>query len=128
MYQLIVKDHFDSAHYIKDYPGKCSRIHGHRWNIELVIEGRALDKLNMLIDFSKIKEQLNATIDASLDHFNLNESLNEEHLTAEFLAKWIYDDFNEYNNHIKNYGGRQNIKLVKITVYENPDCGATYME
>ena len=35
MYELRVKDHFDAAHYIADYKGKCHRMHGHRWEVEV---------------------------------------------------------------------------------------------
>ncbi len=35
MYTLKVKSHFDAAHRIRDYKGKCSRTHGHRWDVEV---------------------------------------------------------------------------------------------
>lgn len=47
MYKVIVKAHFDAAHYIKDYDGKCNREHGHRWNIDVTMDIKALNKLNM---------------------------------------------------------------------------------
>ena len=34
MYKLKTKASFDSAHFLKDYEGKCSNIHGHRWTVE----------------------------------------------------------------------------------------------
>ncbi|KKL04030.1 hypothetical protein LCGC14_2620190, partial [marine sediment metagenome] len=58
MYTLKVKTHFDAAHYIKDYQGKCSREHGHRWIIELFLAGNNLDNLNMLVDFGEVKDVL----------------------------------------------------------------------
>ena len=34
MYKLKTTASFDSAHFLKDYNGKCRNIHGHRWTIE----------------------------------------------------------------------------------------------
>ena len=56
MFRIQVKDHFDSAHQLRGYEGKCSRVHGHRWDVEVCIEGTQLDHLNMLIDFTIVKK------------------------------------------------------------------------
>ena len=37
MYKLKTKASFDSAHFLKDYDGKCSNIHGHRWTVEIEV-------------------------------------------------------------------------------------------
>ena len=42
MYILTTKHHFDSAHFLKGYDGKCSNIHGHRWFIEVSVQSEAL--------------------------------------------------------------------------------------
>lgn len=36
MYEIKVKSNFSSAHSLKNYRGKCERLHGHNWNIEAV--------------------------------------------------------------------------------------------
>ena len=33
MYQLFVEEHFDAAHYLPNYHGKCERLHGHRFKV-----------------------------------------------------------------------------------------------
>ena len=33
MYVLQTEQSFDAAHFLKDYKGKCSNIHGHRWRV-----------------------------------------------------------------------------------------------
>ena len=121
MYELRVKEHFDAAHYIKDYPGKCSRTHGHRWEVEVVYSGRVLDNLNMLVDFSKVKAVLKDLLDAKLDHYMLNDVLDEEHVTAEFLAKWIYNKLSDVE-----FLGPKCLGLVEVTVWESPECFVTY--
>lgn len=127
MYRLQVKVHFDAAHYIKDYQGKCSREHGHRWGVEVVIEGKELHDCNMLVDFSAVKGALKTLLDTYLDHYQLNEKLYEDNLTAEFVAKWIYKgvqvDFMQ-----TKLPAQWNLRLARVTVWESPDCGVSYDE
>ena len=118
MYTLKVKSHFDAAHYIKDYDGKCSREHGHRWDVEVAIKKRELDALNMVFDFSGIKDTLEVILDMYLDHYQLNESLGEPNVTAEYIASWIY-------RHLKAIPVLYPL-VASVTVWESPDCSVTY--
>lgn len=126
MYELRVKDHFDAAHYIKDYQGKCSREHGHRWEVEVVLEGKELDKTNMLVDFSFIKESLKTLLDSHLDHYQLNEMLGESNVTAELLSKFILDYLTGRLTECRILGNT--VELKEVTVWESPDCSITYKE
>jgi len=119
MYKLTIKTHFDAAHCIKDYQGKCSREHGHRWNVDVILAREELDNLNMVIDFGKVKRLLNSILDMHLDHYQLNDSLGEPNLTAEYLAKWLYSQIK---------GKLPNTGLTSVTIWESPDCGVTYEE
>jgi 6-pyruvoyltetrahydropterin/6-carboxytetrahydropterin synthase len=119
MYRLQVKDHFDAAHYIKDYVGKCSRMHGHRWDVELSIEGEKLDRLNMLVDFGEIKDLLRGLEENKLDHYILNVELNEDHVTAEYLAGWVY-------GRLASQIGDLGVKLVRVCIWESSDCCVKY--
>ena len=44
MYALKTQAHFDSAHFLHGYDGKCKNIHGHRWTVEAEITGETLQK------------------------------------------------------------------------------------
>lgn len=118
MYELRVKEHFDAAHYIKDYEGKCSREHGHRWTIEVCLQGPELDDRNLLIDFKDVKEAMNFIIDQYLDHWQLNETLGEPNVTAEYLAEWLF-------RQMKARAGK-GVEVVSVTVYESPECSVRY--
>lgn len=120
MYRLQVKTYFDAAHYITDYPGKCSRTHGHRFGVEAMLEGKDLDDMNILVDFGVVKDQLKEIIDSKLDHYLLNESLAEDNLTAEFLARYIFTYLRGY------WKTPSKVKLVSVSVWESPDCGVKY--
>ena len=116
MFLLRVKTHFDAAHYIRDYEGKCSRVHGHRWEVEVVLQGTMLDKRNMLVDFCDIKGALDVCLEGTMDHYLLNESLHEPNVTAEFLAKWMYD---RLPKSVQPW-------LVSVEVWESPNCSVRY--
>ena len=127
MYALRVKTHFDAAHKIDDYEGACRNLHGHRWDVEVSFSGCVLDEINMLIDFANVKAVLNELFskEGRLDHHYLNESLSDKHytknVTAEFLAKWIYDQLVAYWN-----DGEMPIEPMSVTVWESPDCCVEY--
>lgn len=119
MYRLQVKMHFDAAHFIKDYPGICSRMHGHRWEVEAVVEGMELKDMNMMVDFGAVKQHLGLLVN-KLDHQQINEVLSEPNVTAEYLAKWFFD------NLYSMIGMWRYAELVRITVWESPDCCVKY--
>ena len=62
MYKLKTKASFDSAHFLKDYDGKCSNIHGHRWTVEIKVGAETLESdtqnREMVVDFSNLKKDL----------------------------------------------------------------------
>ena len=41
---LKVQDKFQAAHFLREYQGKCEKVHGHSFRIEVEIEITELDK------------------------------------------------------------------------------------
>ena len=74
MYGLQAEAHFDSAHFLTNYHGKCENLHGHRWRIVATITTENLaDGLadngtsrDMVLDFGAFK-RLVAEIADELD-------------------------------------------------------------
>lgn len=126
MYRLQVKKHFDAAHYLKDYVGKCSREHGHRWEVEVCLQGEELGPRNMLVDFGIVKQILDYFLDKYLDHHQLNDTLGEPNPTAEFLAKWLFDHVEEWARKTFVANGRAYIHLVRVCIWESPECCIKY--
>ena len=49
----------DTSHRLLTYQGKCANLHGHRWKIEVWMEGEPDPKTQILIDYSLIKQVIN---------------------------------------------------------------------
>mgnify|MGYP004591902355 FL=1 len=139
MYKLKTKESFDSAHFLKDYEGKCSNIHGHRWTVEIEVGAETLESdtqnRGMVIDFSNLKKDLKEIADY-FDHSLIMEigslrqatedALIAENLrivkvdfrpTAENFAKYIYDEMTS-----------RGYKVIEASVYETPNNVASYCE
>lgn len=90
IYCISKKLEISAAHSLQlSYESKCSRMHGHNWQIEIFLVSR--DKLNedgMVKDFTHIKK----VIHSKMDHANLNE-IFDFNPTAENLGKWIVEQF-----------------------------------
>lgn len=88
---------FEAAHKLVNHDGKCARLHGHSWKGRVVLTGVALHghgpKQGMLVDFGDVKGALAPIIDSYLDHHYLNETLQTESPTSEFVAYWLYKQF-----------------------------------
>ena len=46
----------DTSHRLLHYEGKCANLHGHRWKIEIWMEGEPDPVTKILIDYSMIKK------------------------------------------------------------------------
>jgi len=81
---------FDAAHWLPDYDGKCSQVHGHHWVVEVAAKGKVSDS-GMVADFSQMKEFL-SLMKERFDHSTVNNVIACP--TAENIAKYIHDEFN----------------------------------
>ena len=123
MYEIEVRSAFEAAHFIKNYDGKCARLHGHNWEVAAVVRGDKLDKLGMLIDFKVLKAELKKILD-DFDHRFLNdlETFTEENPTAENLARKIFQQLKQS----EIFSG--STKLYAVKVQETPNSCVTYYE
>ena len=123
MFELTITAEFEAAHYIPNYPGKCSRLHGHNWRIEVTVLGNTLDKLGMLIDFHDLKDEVKK-VTAKLDHYYLNEvePFSSIPPTAENIAKYMYEELSLLP-HLTD-----RCKLKSVKVWESPTSAVSYSQ
>ncbi len=120
MYYVQIESSFESAHFLREYQGKCKAIHGHNFKILVELKSDKLDRLGMVEDFVKMEEKLQRLTE-KLDHKLLNdiEPFDKINPTSERLSEYIYYELQ------KQY---KTIKVNKVTVYENDRYAATYKE
>jgi 6-pyruvoyltetrahydropterin/6-carboxytetrahydropterin synthase len=123
LWRLTVRSDFSSAHALRHYQGKCESMHGHNFNVELVVEGSILTSdTELLVDFKILKNKLQTLLD-TLDHKDLNEhpAFGTHNPSSENIAAYIYKNMQEA---LKEHP----VRVYSITVSEKPAQSATYME
>jgi len=123
MFTVCAQAHYDSAHFLANYEGKCSRLHGHRYVIEAAVQSPDLDESGIAFDFADLKGLLKALAD-ELDHQNLNDlpQFDGVETSAENQAKYFYD---ELKARLPDPMARG---LVYTRVWEGPTQWAAYSE
>jgi 6-pyruvoyltetrahydropterin/6-carboxytetrahydropterin synthase len=120
MYTISVKSHYDAAHFIRDYNGKCERLHGHRYEVEMALAFKELGRGGIAYDFSEAKQRLREVTD-ELDHQNLNDlpAFADVETSAENQARHIYDA-------LRSRLGEVAGNLLYVRVWETPNQWAQY--
>ena len=73
IWRLTVRDEISAGHALRHYEGKCERLHGHNFAVELTVEGDKLtENVELLLDFKVLKRALKEEL-ALLDHQIINE-------------------------------------------------------
>ena len=123
MFVVTVQAHYDSAHYLRNYKGKCERMHGHRYVVEVALATDKLDKAGIAFDFVDVKRELRAIADY-LDHENLNELPPFDVLepSAEEQARWIYQELK------RKLPAAMSEAVLFVKVWETPTQYAMYSE
>lgn len=120
MFLLNVKASYDSAHFLRNYKGKCENLHGHRYVVEAGLAFEDVAEGGMAFDFTDAKRHLRA-IAGQLDHQNINdlEPFTTLEPSAENQARWIFQEMQRrLEEHAEN--------LVYVRVWETPNQWAQY--
>ena len=123
----------DTSHRLLHYQGKCANLHGHRWKVEVWMEGEPDAKTGILIDYAVIKQ--------AIDRYDHQIILNEEDPmvprirefhpvittpgdpTSELMAAIIREDLRKL---CRERGIRADV--TKIRVWESPTAFAELAE
>ena len=82
---------FEAAHTLPHHPGKCARLHGHSYRLDVACEGplqASGPAAGMIQDFDVVSGVVQAGVINELDHRSLNELM--ENPTAERIVIWIW--------------------------------------
>ena len=120
-YTVSAQAHYDAAHFLRNYHGKCAKLHGHRYVVEAVVELTELDESGIAFDFADLKAALRALADG-LDHENLNElpQFDGVETSAENQARYFFEELRKRLPEPAAGG------LVYARIWESPTQWAQY--
>ena len=84
---LVVDFEFNAAHRLPRHPGRCFRMHGHNYRLQVVVSGDPSPRSGMVIDFFDIETAVGSVLDPIRDTC-LNDKL--ENPTAEAIVVWLW--------------------------------------
>jgi 6-pyruvoyltetrahydropterin/6-carboxytetrahydropterin synthase len=117
-YRLRVIARFEAAHHLTSYRGAVEPVHGHSWRVEAVLETAGLDEEGMAYDFVAVQGALRE-LAARLDHRDVNTvpPFDRASPTTERIAAWFFEGLAQR---------LPGAPLAEVTLWEGPDCSATY--
>ena len=130
----------DCGHRLSDYVGKCRRIHGHTYRLEVTVGGK-VNEQGMIVDFSQLKEILVQKVENKFDHkliLKIDDILNQAISKAipkdEDWICWVdynptaenmvFDIFEVLKTELKG----KNLGLKKVVIWETPSSFAEVSE
>jgi 6-pyruvoyltetrahydropterin/6-carboxytetrahydropterin synthase len=118
MYQVSVRQHFDAAHYLRGYSGKCEALHGHRFEVVVSVEAGKLSDIGIAFDFAELKKYVGEVL-KRFDHNCLNDvkPFDKINPSSENIAATIYKELK------KRLSG---LAISQIEVWESPESRVTY--
>jgi len=120
MYEVSVRQHFDAAHYLRGYQGKCENVHGHRFEVVANVRAKQIDDIGMAYDFSQLKKELGEIV-SRFDHTCVNDvpPFDRINASSENIASTICTELQAMLK-------ATNASVYSIQVWESPDSAVTY--
>jgi len=120
MYEVEIVTSFSAAHRLRDYNGKCERLHGHNYRIHVTARSSSTGRGGMVIDFTELKQAASAVLDR-FDHRFLNEvsPFDTVEPSAENIAKVVFQG-------LEQELGESGPMLYSVSVWESDSSRATY--
>ena len=122
MYKITVEHHFDAAHALRGYKGKCETLHGHRFRVVVRVTASRLDDTGLAYDFTELKARLKSILER-FDHTTLNDihPFDKINPSSENIASTIYEE-------LKTALKQAPVTLDSVEAWESPESGVEYRE
>lgn len=120
MYEISIEQHFDAAHFLRGYQGKCEALHGHRFRVVVKIKSSVVNDIGIAYDFVELKQHLKDIL-AKFDHTCLNDvpPFDKINPSSENIASTIYNEFQPKL-------AEAPVSLSTVEVWESPQTGVSY--
>jgi 6-pyruvoyltetrahydropterin/6-carboxytetrahydropterin synthase len=122
MYEVEIIANFSAAHRLRNYQGKCERLHGHNYRVHVTARSVSVGEDGMVIDFGDLKRATNLVLER-FDHSYLNEIKPFDGIepSAENIAAFLFDEIGRQLNH-------QAEALQSVSVWESDTSRATFFK
>ena len=120
MYEISVEKHFDAAHFLRGYKGKCEALHGHRFRVVARVRASGLDDIGIAYDFAELKQHLNDIL-SRFDHTCINDvaPFDKINASSENVAATIYGE-------LQTKLAAAPLSISCVEVWESPQTGVIY--
>ncbi len=120
MWEISTETVVAAAHQLRLAPGEGERLHGHNWRIKATVRAAELDSRGFVMDFNELGPALRAIVEP-YEHVFLNEvpPFDDVNPTAENIARVVFENLSAKINDDR-------VKVVRLEVWENDVCAATY--
>ena len=81
---------FEAAHFLPNYNGACSNLHGHSYKLHVTVSGCVDEVTGMVLDFKILNNIVQHSVVGKYDHKLLNDFFRLP--TAENMANKIFKD------------------------------------
>jgi len=141
MFYLTKIFHFEAAHALVGYDGKCRNIHGHSYELQVTVKGMPIDepespKNGMVIDFHDLKQIVNEEVVERLDHsfiIGTNMPADFVEVTEQNFDKIVCVNYQPTTeNMLSDFAERlkkrlpQNVELYSVRLQETRDSFAEW--
>jgi len=120
MYEVTIKRTFSAAHSLKEIGGKCEKLHGHNFTVEVSVATDQLNREGLVVDFRVLKDWTDQAI-KELDHKYLNEIAVFQGMnpSSENIANYIF-------NRLSAKVAAPDIRVTRVTVWESETAKVSY--
>ena len=121
MYEVEIVTSFSAAHRLREYHGKCERLHGHNYRVHIIARADRPGPGGMVIDFGDLKKAAAGVLER-LDHSFLNDipPFVETEPSAENIAAFIFEQ-------VADQLAEKAQLLHSVSVWESDSSRATYI-
>lgn len=113
MLRVTYGGHFEAAHMLSYYDGKCSNLHGHSYRFNVTLSAAETDDTTrMLLDYNEIKRVVDEVVDNAFDHALLISHVSFREDAEEDLLQWAMKHSKKY--FIMPYGKTTSEDMVSV--------------
>ena len=118
LFTITCKREFSASHQLRLYDGSLEPLHGHNWELQVVVGAKKLDKIGVVMDFHELERLIDLII-SPMHNSHLNDLATFKKLnpSAENVAFYIGQSLQV----------PRGVKVVSVEVWETRGNSAIYL-